>query len=115
MIKMTRIDYRLLHGQVAFAWTKNLSANAILIANDDVVNDSFRKQTLNLAKPNDTKLIFKSIEDSTIYLNTDFFRVCRVEVVDGYAHLEIINRNGEEEIFDDIEYSGDFKNYVEGL
>ncbi|WP_376716929.1 PTS sugar transporter subunit IIB, partial [Enterococcus dongliensis] len=30
MIKMTRIDYRLLHGQVAFAWTKNLSANAIL-------------------------------------------------------------------------------------
>ncbi|BBM18433.1 PTS sugar transporter subunit IIB [Enterococcus avium] len=64
MIKMTRIDYRLLHGQVAFAWTKNLSANAILIANDDVVNDSFRKQTLNLAKPNDTKLIFKSIKDS---------------------------------------------------
>ncbi|MBO0453509.1 PTS sugar transporter subunit IIB [Candidatus Enterococcus murrayae] len=64
MIKMTRIDYRLLHGQVAFAWTKNLSANAILIANDEVVNDSFRKQTLNLAKPNDTKLIFKSVEDS---------------------------------------------------
>ena len=64
MIKMTRIDYRLLHGQVAFAWTKNLSANAILIANDNVVNDSFRKQTLNLAKPNDTKLIFKSIDDS---------------------------------------------------
>lgn len=57
----------------------------------------------------------KSIDDSTIYLNTDFFRVCRVEVVDGYAHLEIINRNGEEEAFDDIEYSGDFKNYVEGL
>lgn len=64
MIKMTRIDYRLLHGQVAFAWTKNLSVNAILIANDNVVNDSFRKQTLNLAKPNDTKLIFKSIDDS---------------------------------------------------
>lgn len=64
MIKMTRIDYRLLHGQVAFAWTKNLSANAILIANDDVVNDSFRKRTLNLAKPNDTKLIFKSVDDS---------------------------------------------------
>lgn len=64
MIKMTRIDYRLLHGQVAFAWTNNLSADAILIANDDVVNDSFRKKTLNLAKPNDVKLIFKSIPDS---------------------------------------------------
>lgn len=57
----------------------------------------------------------KVSDKSAIFLNTDFFRVCRVEVVDGYAHLEIINRNGEEEIFDDIEYSGDFKNYVEGL
>ena len=52
---------------------------------------------------------------SAIFLNTDFFRICRVEVVDGYAHLEIINRNGEEEVFDDIEYSGDFKTYVEKL
>lgn len=57
----------------------------------------------------------KVSNDSAIFLNTDFFRICRVEVVDGYAHMEIINRNGEEEVFDDIEYSGDFKNYVEGL
>lgn len=60
-------------------------------------------------------LKIKVSDKSDIFLNTDFFRICRVEVVDGYAHLEIINRNGEEEIFDDIEYSGDFKNYVEGL
>lgn len=60
-------------------------------------------------------LKIKVSNDSAIFLNTDFFRICRVEVVDGYAHMEIINRNGEEEVFDDIEYSGDFKNYVEGL
>lgn len=60
-------------------------------------------------------LKIKVSDKSAIFLNTDFFRICRVEVVEGYAHLEIINRNGEEEIFDDIEYSGDFKNYVEGL
>lgn len=60
-------------------------------------------------------LKIKSVDESAIFLNTDFFRICRVEVADGYAHLEIINRNGEEEIFDEIEYSGDFKNYVEGL
>lgn len=60
-------------------------------------------------------LKIKVSDKSAIFLNTDFFRICRVEVVDGYAHLEIINRNGEEEVFDDIEYSGDFKNYVEKL
>lgn len=60
-------------------------------------------------------LKIKVSDKSAIFLNTDFFRVCRVDVVDGYAHLEIINRNGEEEVFDDIEYSGDFKTYVEKL
>ena len=57
----------------------------------------------------------KVSDKSAIFLNTDFFRICRVDVDNDIAHLEIINRNGEEEIFDDIEYSGDFKNYVEGL
>ena len=31
MIKLVRVDHRLLHGQVAFAWTKNLSVDCILI------------------------------------------------------------------------------------
>lgn len=57
----------------------------------------------------------KVSDKSAIFLNTDFFRICRVDVDNNVAHLEIINRNGEEEVFDDIEYSGDFKNYVEGL
>lgn len=52
---------------------------------------------------------------SAIFLNTDFFRICRVDIDNNVARVEIINRNGEEEVFDDIEYSGEFKNYVEGL
>jgi fructoselysine and glucoselysine-specific PTS system IIB component len=81
MIKMTRIDYRLLHGQVAFAWTNNLSADAILIANDQVVNDSFRKQTLNLAKPNGVKLIFKSIEDSVAAIESGVTEKYKVFII----------------------------------
>lgn len=60
-------------------------------------------------------LKIKYENESAIFLNTDFFRVCRVDVEDKSARLEIINRNGEEEIFDDIEYSGEFKDFVEGL
>lgn len=60
-------------------------------------------------------LKIKYENESAIFLNTDFFRICRVDVEDKFARLEIINRNGEEEIFDDIEYSGEFKDYVEGL
>ena len=36
MLKLLRVDHRLLHGQVAFSWTQNLGADCILIANDDV-------------------------------------------------------------------------------
>ena len=60
-------------------------------------------------------LKIKYKNESAIFLNTDFFRVCRVDVEDKSARLEIINRNGEEEIFDGIEYSGEFKDFVEGL
>ena len=36
-ILLTRIDNRLLHGQVATQWTKHIGANLILVANDDVL------------------------------------------------------------------------------
>lgn len=52
MIKLLRVDHRLLHGQVAMAWTQSLDSDCILIANDAVVNDNIRKTTMKLAKPN---------------------------------------------------------------
>ena len=40
MIKLLRVDHRLLHGQVAFSWTSTLSADCILIASDTVMKDA---------------------------------------------------------------------------
>ncbi len=51
MIKLVRVDHRLLHGQVAFSWTQALGADCILIANDDVPQNDIRKTTIKLAKP----------------------------------------------------------------
>lgn len=53
MIKLVRIDHRLLHGQVAFAWTKYLGTDCILIANDSVAQDELRMSALRLSKPAD--------------------------------------------------------------
>ncbi|MBT2216403.1 PTS system mannose/fructose/N-acetylgalactosamine-transporter subunit IIB [Virgibacillus dakarensis] len=64
MIKLLRVDHRLLHGQVAFSWTQNLGADCILIANDDVPVNELRKTTIKLAKPQGVKLVIKNIEDS---------------------------------------------------
>lgn len=70
MIKLLRIDDRLIHGQVAFAWTKSLNVNCILIANDEVVNDELRKMSLNLAKPPGIKLIMLTVDDTIKFLNS---------------------------------------------
>lgn len=70
MIQLLRVDHRLLHGQVAFSWVKNLQSNCILIANDKVVNDEVYKTTLKLAKPEGCKLVIKSITDSINAINS---------------------------------------------
>ena len=91
MIRLTRIDYRLLHGQVAFAWCNFLSANCILIANDDIAENESRKSMLRLAKPSECKLVFKSIDDSISAINsgaTDKYKLfIVVETIDDAKKL----------------------------
>lgn len=70
MIRMTRVDHRLLHGQVAFTWIKHVGADCILIANDAVATDELRMSVLRMAKPQGTKLVIKSIADSAAAINS---------------------------------------------
>jgi len=69
MIKLTRIDDRLVHGQVAFTWTPALGADCLLVANDKVAADEFQKMALGLAKPASAKLLIKPINDAAVFLN----------------------------------------------
>lgn len=69
MIKLLRVDHRLLHGQVAFTWTGYLDADCILIANDHAANNDLKKTTLRLAKPQTCKLIIKSLDESIAAIN----------------------------------------------
>ncbi|MPM18033.1 PTS system mannose-specific EIIAB component [bioreactor metagenome] len=56
MIKLVRVDHRLLHGQVIFSWTKQLAVNYIIVADDKVANDSLSVMALTIAKPADCEL-----------------------------------------------------------
>lgn len=70
MIKLVRIDHRLLHGQVAFSWTKFLDSDCILIASDGLMKDELKMAAMKMAKPTGVKLVMKSIEDSIKALNS---------------------------------------------
>ena len=69
MIVLTRIDHRLLHGQVSFLWVRNVGADCILIANDSLAKDNLRMSALRLARPAGVKLVMKSVEDSIKSIN----------------------------------------------
>jgi fructoselysine and glucoselysine-specific PTS system IIB component len=71
MIKLTRIDDRLVHGQVAFTWTPALGVDCLIVANDKVARDEFMKMTLGLAKPAGTKLLIKSLQEAAAFLNDE--------------------------------------------
>lgn len=70
MIKLVRVDHRLIHGQVAFSWLKFLGADCILIASDELLKDELRMSGLRMAKPSTVKLVMKSMEDSIKALNS---------------------------------------------
>ena len=70
MIKLVRVDHRLLHGQVAVSWVNGIGADCILVASDTVVNDPVWKTTLKLGKPAGCKLVMKNIADSITAINS---------------------------------------------
>ena len=50
-IILTRIDNRLIHGQVATQWCGSIGANLILVANDVVAGDKLRQGLMDMAAP----------------------------------------------------------------
>lgn len=54
-INLARIDTRLLHGQVATAWTPDSKADRIIVASDSVANDDLRKELIKQAAPGNVK------------------------------------------------------------
>ena len=46
-IVLTRIDNRLVHGQVATQWCGAIGANLILVANDEVAGNTLRQGLMN--------------------------------------------------------------------
>ncbi|MDT2595535.1 mannose/fructose/sorbose PTS transporter subunit IIA [Enterococcus dongliensis] len=48
---LARVDSRLLHGQVATAWTKTTGPNRIIVVSDAVAKDDLRKKLIEQAAP----------------------------------------------------------------
>ena len=81
MICQLRVDDRLIHGQVAMAWTRELNIEGIVVISDAVVNDKFKSMTLDLAKPMGTKLVILGLDKGIEFLNSEKIQKFRVLVI----------------------------------
>lgn len=68
-ISALRIDDRLIHGQVAMTWTKQLRVQGIVVASDDAANDNTQKMALKMAVPSGIKVLIKPVEEAIRMLN----------------------------------------------
>lgn len=100
-IVLTRIDNRLIHGQVATQWCGSIGANLILVANDDVAANTFRQGLMDMAAPSYAQTRYWTIEKtiSTIHKASDaqkIFLVCEnptdvLKLVEGGVPIKKVN------------------------
>ena len=81
MIQMIRIDERLIHGQVAVLWSKELGVDRIVVVNDKAAADPILVSTLKMAAPSAVKVIILSHEKANVLLNDPRLADAKVLVV----------------------------------
>ncbi|MEG0409295.1 MAG: PTS sugar transporter subunit IIB [Bacilli bacterium] len=116
MIKLLRVDDKLLHGQVAFSWVRNLKIHTILIADDRVAFDEFSKMILGLSKPSGVNLKIMEIDCAIKELNehaNDEFNIMVIvnniqnayRIINNIPQLHSLNLGVLREHFESVSYS----------
>lgn len=100
-ILLTRIDNRLVHGQVATQWCGSVGANLILVANDKVEKDTLRQGLMDMAAPSYASMRYWSLEKTinNIHKAADrqlIFIVCEtpedvLKLVEGGVPIKKVN------------------------
>ncbi|MGA2090002.1 MAG: PTS sugar transporter subunit IIB [Endomicrobiales bacterium] len=72
-IILTRIDDRLIHGQVVEGWVKAISINHIIVISDEVANDKMQQALLSMAVPNTINVTVLSIDAAVTALKSTLY------------------------------------------
>src|SRR5699024_2745192 len=63
-ILLTRIDNRLIHGQVAVTWVNHIEANLILVADDKVAENSIQQSLMDMAVPDVIETRYFTVQET---------------------------------------------------
>ena len=103
-IVFTRIDDRLIHGQVMTAWVHETKANEIVIIDNEVAQDDFLKMIMTSSAPAGIKVLIMSEEQAIDYLTQEPDRNKLIvlaknpkvikNITDGGVKIEALNVGG---------------------
>lgn len=69
MIKMVRLDERMIHGQIAIKWSRHLSVNRIIVADDVAASSEIMQKSLMMAAPATCKTAIVTVERAIALCN----------------------------------------------
>ncbi|MEG1483187.1 PTS N-acetylgalactosamine transporter subunit IIB [Clostridium sp.] len=127
-ILLTRIDNRLIHGQVGVTWVNHLGANLILVANDKVAGDPVQQNLMEMVLPDAIQTRFFTIEKTikVIHKAADrqkIFLVCKtpqdaLRLIEGGVPVKNLNignmhfSEGKEQISSTVSLDNDDKKTI---
>ncbi|MDA3902227.1 MAG: PTS sugar transporter subunit IIB [Desulfuromusa sp.] len=80
---LTRIDNRLIHGQVLEAWVPFVHADCIVVANDDIAGKPLKKMMMQASVPSRMRVEIGTVVESIALLNSAQLRRSRVILLFG--------------------------------
>ena len=81
MIVGARIDFRLIHGQVANLWANARQVSRFMVVDDQVAEDATQKQVLRMATPATCKLSVLPVEKAAANINAGKYDAQRLFIV----------------------------------
>ncbi|MGG2080076.1 PTS galactosamine transporter subunit IIB [Lelliottia nimipressuralis] len=101
-ILLTRIDNRLVHGQVGVTWTSTIGANLLIVVDDEVAKDEIQQKLMGItADTYGFGIRFFSIEKTIAIIekaapHQKIFLICRTpdivrKLIDGGVPLKDVN------------------------
>lgn len=73
-LKLTRIDDRLIHGQVILGWVPALKPDRILVANDRVAGSDWERKFYSSCVPPEVNVSFASVADTARQISGNLFQ-----------------------------------------
>jgi mannose PTS system EIIAB component len=76
-----RVDERLIHGQIAMVWSRELNLHGILVADDQAADNETQQMALKMAVPSGIKVLIRSIDNVAQILKDPRARTRRMLVL----------------------------------